>query len=60
MVIVQHDLNDFALFEDDGVAIDAVDGWIRCVLRTDGESGIERGHFLVEIGYAIDCGSKGV
>lgn len=58
MVVVEHYLNDFALLEDDWIAVDSVDSWIRCVLRTDGKGGVERWHFLVEVGHSIDCGSK--
>ncbi len=53
MLIIDHKLDYFAIFQDEGVGVDTVDHRVRAVVA-DCEGSVERGNPLREIGDVVD------
>ena len=52
MKVVEHNFDDFAVFENDWVRI-SVDNWVRVIVSC-GESGIQRRNIVAKVGVSVD------
>jgi hypothetical protein len=56
VIVIEHDLNDLALLEDEGMGVAAVDCWI-CSSTSCGEDGVESGNLGCDVGYVVEEGT---
>lgn len=54
VIIVDNQLDDFAVVEHEGIAVDAVDAGVGDDVCRSGESSVESGHLLSDIGDVVE------